>query len=1051
MIETASVIENEPTSTGLIDELVVRVTEEVKRRRTTPRVTYRLEFHKEHFGFRDAAAIVPYLAQLGISHVYASPYFKVHSEASHGYAVVDPTQLNPDLGTQHDYDAFVAALHAHGMGQILDIVPNHMAAAPGENAWWTDVLENGQSSPSANYFDVEWNPVEQGLHNRILLPFLGQQFGQVLEAGELKVEYRDGRFVLCYYNRCLPLDPGSVAGLVSRGVEEFRASQPPEEDLLELESILTAIQHLPARTATEAALVRERAREKQVIQDRLKRLTDRSPAVLEHIQKNLTAINGQAGDPSSFNELETLLDQQVYRLAHWKAASDEVNYRRFFDVNELIAICTEEPDVFAATHRLIFDLLVSGQINGLRIDHVDGLYDPRQYLWRLQWGYLQALGKANWDRLPEDESNPAWEEVEAAYFDAIWPALGLDCAESIRQIIDPHSDLAIELPAPQIEDVTQLPLYVVVEKILGPEEPLPPDWPIAGTSGYDFMNLVNGLFVNPEGFAKLRRNYERFTGESGNFQQIVQTSKQLVLDVSMSSELALLGQRLKRIAMRQRHSRDFTLNTLLAALRDIIVCFPVYRTYSGPGGVSPRDRTVLDRAIRGARRMNPVMDGAVFAFIRQILLWEADLPTDPAELHEREQFVGRFQQVTSPVMAKGVEDTAFYRFLPLISVNEVGSHPPVAANSIEDFHRENEKQATRYPFALLGTSTHDTKRSEDVRSRLHILSEIPDVWRTTLSRWARWNRRYHRDLQGDSAPSKNDEQLFYQTLIGMWPASPPTEEQHEQLVARLQQYMEKAIHEAKQHTSWISPEPEYEAAVRDFITGVMQPGEKNRFLAEVVTFVNQLATPGALTSASQALLKVTSPGVPDIYQGQETWDFSLVDPDNRRPVDYASRGELLRELEARLSSGPDAQLTLARELAAAPLDPRFKLFVTWQALQVREQHPELWSEGRYVPIPVDGPAAAKVCAFAWIAQDEKSATALIVVPRFWGSLLQQKSESALAPDIWGDTRLSTGELPQGELVNQFTGVRIPLTGQPLELSELLADFPLGLFVTSLSK
>ncbi|MGD0901132.1 MAG: malto-oligosyltrehalose synthase, partial [Thermoguttaceae bacterium] len=750
--------------------LADRITDDVCRRISEPRhwptSTYRLQFRGDQLTFRDAAALVPYLDRLGISHIYASPYLKARQGSPHGYDVVDYGRLNPDLGSEDDYAAMVEALRGHGMGQILDIVPNHMGIVPGENAWWTDVLENGPSSPYASYFDVDWHPVKAELENKVLLPLLEDQYGKVLEAGQLRLEYGEGAFFLRYAGKRLPLDPRSFGAVLAPQIDPLKETLGPDSEAVrELQSILTALDYLPKTTETAPERVAERQREKEVVKGRLHRLAGECLALAARIEESLGHLNGNPGDPHSFDPLDALLNAQVYRLSYWRAADDEINYRRFFDVNDLAAVSTEAPQAFEAIHRFVLDLLVRGKVDGLRIDHIDGLFDPQEYLRRLQRGYLRAMGLSAYDRVsgdPQAGAPPAaaaagampaaeappwrWEEVEPWF---------------LRKV---EGDLPADRP---------LPLYVVVEKILGPEEPLPANWPVAGTTGYTFLSLVNRLLVDPAGLAELDRTYQRFIGERLDVREVAYQSKRMMLGLSMSSELQLLAHRLNRISERHRGSRDYTLNTLRIALREILACFPVYRTYIRPGEVSERDRQVVQRAVAQARRRNPAAAAAVFEFVRDVLLLEQPPDLDDSGRRDREVFVGRFQQVTSPLVAKGIEDTAFYVYLPLVSLCEVGSDPARGAATIEEFHAASADRLREWPQSLIATTTHDTKRSEDVRARMNVLSEVPHLWRAAVNRWARVNRRHRREADGLPAPSRNDEYLFYQTLVGVWPLEPP--------------------------------------------------------------------------------------------------------------------------------------------------------------------------------------------------------------------------------------------------------------------------------------
>ncbi len=1026
---------NVPSWAQWIAQSVIKT---VDRQRCCPSATYRIQFEPGKVAFRDVARIVPYLDELGISHVYASPYLKARAGCTHGYAIVDYAHLNPELGTENDYRAMVAALHNHAMGQILDVVPNHMSATPAENLWWKDVLENGPASPHASYFDIDWHPIKEELRNKILLPILGNQYGQVLESGELKLEYQDGTFVLRYYQSILPLDPRTYRTILTHKLDVLKENQSPESEAIrELESIITALEHLPDCTATDPNSIAERQREKEVIKGRLRTLAERATEVAEFLQSNVQEFNGTPENPHSYDNLEQLLDAQVYRLSHWKAAADEINYRRFFDINDLAAVCTESPDVFTESHRLVFELLVEGNVNGLRIDHIDGLYEPVEYLRRLQRGYLLALGKAAYEHSAEDADRPA------------------DAPAGARPSWNDIEPLFIQLATESTcTDRTTFPLYVVVEKILGIDEALPEQWLLSGTTGYDFLNSVGGLFVEPNGLAELTNIYERFIDERSDFREVVHQSKLLIFRSAMSSDLQLLAHKLNRISERHRRSRDFTLNTLRVALREILANFPVYRTYIRNGYVSERDRQVICRAAAQAKRRNPATNAAVFDFIRDVLLLERPPDLDEAGLRERDLFVGRVQQVTSPVTAKGIEDTAFYRYVPLASLNEVGGDPLHSITTIEDFHRHNMSRLASWPHSLICTSTHDTKRSEDARARINVLSEIPHLWRKSVNRWARLNRRHHREVDGQPAPSRNDEYLFYQNLVGIWPLAPSDVKSLRELTDRMTAYMEKATHEAKVYTSWINPNSEYDAAIREFVAAVLNDSPKNRFLAEFRRFHEQITRWGVYNALSQTLLKLTSPGVPDIYQGQEQWDFSLVDPDNRRHVDFALYHKMLTRLRKDIGRNERSLLPLSRQLAENPLDPRLKLFVTWRILQFRRQHPDVFQNGDYTPLNVEGMKAKYLCAFTrrWHpSSDAECTTVIVLAPRLIAELTSMQVDSTpprppLGAAVWEDTQIIVEAVKSSSWINLFTGQVCNQNGSCISISDALADFPVGVLI-----
>jgi len=954
-----------------------------------PLATYRLQFNKS-FTLRDATALVPYLDALGISDIYASPFLAARPGSIHGYDVVDPTRLNPEIGSDDDLDALNVALRARGMGLIMDVVPNHMCIASGENRFWLDVLENGRSSPYARFFDIDWYPPKAELADKVLLPVLGEQYGRVLESRQLTIEHDNGAFSCRYFESRFPIGPRTVRPILEPVVAELRRRGPDDApELLELESILTAVKHLPTRADTGEEQVRERQREKEIVKKRLAALVASSPAVADGLDRSLAALNGRKGDPRSFDALEALLADQAYRLCFWGAAADEINYRRFFDINDLAAIRIEEPAVLELVHGKAFQLLRQGQITGLRIDHVDGLYDPALYL------------------------------------------------HDLRHVKD--------LP----------PFYLVVEKILTGDEELPSDWPVQGTTGYEFANELNALYVDSDGARAIARMYERASGAPrGGFDELTYRMKKLILDSALSSELYVLARRLDRISEQHRWSRDFTLNTLHRALAEVIASFPVYRTYVRAGAVEPSaaDRRAVLMAIRNAKRHNQTTSASVFDFIADLLLLRDPEGISDADRTERRELVLRLQQLTGPVMAKGLEDTSFYRYFPLASLNEVGGRPNHPGTSPETFHRWCQARAARWPHALSASATHDTKRGEDVRARIDLLSEQPRRWWMAFRRWQRLNRPYRRLVDDAPVPDGNDEYLLYQTLLAVWPvdADQPTPE----LVDRISAYMNKAIREAKQHTSWINVNEAYEHALDHFVRAVLDPGHPNPFLDELRAWRRALVLPGALTSLSQLLVKITAPGVPDFYQGTELWDLSLVDPDNRRPVDYARRRALLEEAARREEQDPRAFI---REQLAAPGDGALKLFVARAALRARRAHRALFERGDYLPLAVAGARARHLIAFARCAGDGASGGAgtptqavVVVAGRLFNALSGDGTRRPIGAETWGDTHVVLPPtLPAGLLRRGFRDAFSHRTIVPDEqgriaLADLFSDLPLAL-------
>lgn len=1007
---------------ALLETLFRETVATLAARRRFPGATYRCQFHAG-FRFSDARALVPYLHDLGVTDCYASPYLKSRPGSQHGYDISDHRVLNPEIGSPEEYDAFAAALHDHGMGQVLDVVPNHMGIAGNENVWWNDVLENGPASPFAGTFDIDWYSSKADLHEKVLLPFLGDPYGKVLEAGQLRLGYESGAFAVHYFDHRYPVAPCTYARILVHALPELgQRLGDTSGPFVEYQSILTAIQHLPPRNASDPAHVAERHREKEVIKRRLAALGAACAEVREEIGRVLDRFNGRPGEPHSFDLLDDLLNHQAYRLCFWRVASDEINYRRFFDVNELAALSMEKPEVFHATHELVLRLLAEGKVTGLRIDHPDGLYDPQQYLRRLQERYLLAVARRTFAGGAPYQGQE-WEDFEEALLARV-------------RLTRPDGP----------DDLVHRPLYVVVEKILGKGEPIPEGWPVHGSTGYEFLNALNGAFVDADHAGLFGRIYQRWGGPDGHFGDLVFRKKFLILQVSLSSELHMLAHQLDRLSEKNRWSRDFTLNGLRHALRDIIACFPVYRSYIAHGTIQPRDRFYVDSAVNRAKQKNPAISASLYDFVRDMLLLR--YPEGSTELDKAEQrrFVGKFQQVTSPVMAKGLEDTAFYVYNRLLSLNEVGGDPEQFGLSVDAFHRRNMERRDRWPHSLLATSTHDTKRGEDIRARLNVLSELPMEWQLSLSRWNRLNRRLRVPWEEALAPDRNDEYLLYQTLLGAWPLEPATPEERTAFVQRIQDYMQKALHEAKVHTSWVNPNAAYDDAVRRFVARLLDERKNSRFLTDFRAFQSRISHYGLFNSLAQVLLKIASPGVPDLYQGTELWDFSLVDPDNRRPVDYERRRRLLTGLNEALAR-PGGRAELARELTGQKEDGRIKLYVTRQALHCRRDHPGLFSTGEYVSIDAAGPHRDHVCAFLRRAEGR---SALVVVPRLLTGLVEPGA-APVGPGVWEGTALPLpAGSPGGPWHNVFTGEDLGTAGQPgpaaLPLADVLAHFPVALLL-----
>ncbi len=1080
-----SELQTNPELEVLINEILTDVTQIVGEQRL-PNSTYRLQLNRD-FTFLCAIDLVDHLHQLGISHLYLSPIFQSRPGSMHGYDVVRHNAINPEIGTLDDLRELANQLHARGMGLILDVVPNHMCAAASVNQWWSDVLENGPSSAFAHFFDIDWMPLKPDLANKVLLPILGEQFGRVLEGGLLSLRYAEGAFSLHYFDHVLPIAPRSYALILTSHLDELSQTLGSDHpDLMELLSILTSVRNLPLRTETNDERVAERRREKEIIKRRLHELVQRSAEVAEFVNRNVVEINGKPGKSASFDRLDELLHEQAYRLADWRVASDEINYRRFFDVNELAAICVEHPDVFEATHQLVFELLDEGLIDGLRIDHPDGLYDPAGYLRQLQERrFLQLCRHALMRRVAEDVVEAQWLELA--------PRL----AELWRNVCTmPGAPLA-------------RPLYVIVEKILGRDEPVPGDWLTHGTVGYDFLNPLNGIFIDGSGAELFDRLFTKVVGGKVDFREMAYHCKRLIARMSMASEVSVLGYQLDRISERNRWSRDFTRPSLTRALQEVIASFGVYRTYVTDGRILDRDRQYLETAVARAKRRNPAMSESIFDFVRDLLLLKYRANADEQEREAQRRFVGKFQQLTGPMMAKAIEDTVFYRFNRLVSLNEVGGEPRHFGTLLEEFHDQNENRLPRFAHGLLTTSTHDTKRSEDVRARINVLSEIPREWQQRVLKWARWNQQLKTEVDGVLAPSGSDEYLLYQTLIGIWPMTtnrtpldsldestatespvpelmrlraeprsdasvggvvttkaklgalsttsarrsplgaglPLTESVRLQLEDRVAAYMLKVAREAKSQTSWISPHAPYEEALRRFIHGLFHTDDRRHpFLTEVADFAATVAEHGYWNSLSQTLLKLTSPGVPDFFQGTEQWVLTLVDPDNRRLVDFNPsyrRLLVLIQALAQQDSSPDAvsaRASFLADLLADRANGGIKLFLTYVMLQLRKKLPDVFTSGDYIPLEVTGSQSEHVVAYARRSGPQ---VAVIIVPRLTVKLIGLGGPVPLGP-VWQDTVVTVPTSLGATVFKDAITLQKHRADERhcLRLSDLTANFPM---------
>ncbi|AWN22576.1 malto-oligosyltrehalose synthase [Deinococcus irradiatisoli] len=936
-----------------------------------PRATYRLQLHgtitlpggeQARFDFRDAARVVPYLARLGISTLYLSPIWQATPGSSHGYDATDHSRVSDDLGGEKGLRKLWKVAQAHGLTMIADFVPNHMGIAGGHNPYWEDVLRHGQASRYAHFFDISWQPLKRALSGKVLLPVLGDQYGRVLERGELQVERRGGELTLRYFERAFPLSPRLNAPLLERAWEHCGLPE-NDETRLDLASLALQAANLPRSSDNLTDQDREsRARETAVIERRLAALTE-VPAVAKALDEAIAELNADK------MRLDAVIQEQNYRLSYWKVASEQINYRRFFDINDLAALRIEDQRVFDWAHSKLFELIKEGVLAGVRLDHTDGLYDPAGYFQMLQQRAAEVLGVAY---QPGDR-----------------------------------------------------PLYVLAEKILEPGERLP-DWPIYGTTGYDFLAQIGGVFVEGANEDEISGIYRRFTGDRQTYGQTLHDTKEIIQRVSLASEVNVLAEQLERLAEADLRWRDFTLSSLREVLTEVIAAFPVYRTYVRPGGERETgDNLKIAHAIGDARKLNRELDRTLFDFVQAVLTLDAP---DPETRERYADFALKFQQLTGPVTAKGAEDTAFYRYGRLLSLNEVGGDPAIFGTTPRSFHAQARERGEQWPHAMLAGSTHDTKRGEDTRARIAVLSEMPQTWAAYLSTWSRLSRPLEQELPelgGGRAPSSRDQLMLFQNLLGIWPLDGDKTD----LTERLNAAMLKSVREAKLMTSWAAPDEAYEGALEQLIGGLLDTPE---FTSSIEELHRRISPYGVQNSLSAALVRFTAPGVPDTYQGSEVWNQSLVDPDNRRPVEYARLSTLLRRIEERFGRDP---LALAEELLPRYQNGGVKLLTSWAALKARQAQPELFAHGNYQALS----GGKHVLAFARQLGQERAVT---VAPRLTYTLTRENVPWALG-EVWGTRTLS---LPSGPYRNALTGERFQVRGEKIPLAKVLEFFPVALLI-----
>jgi (1->4)-alpha-D-glucan 1-alpha-D-glucosylmutase len=924
-----------------------------------PSATYRIQFTPQ-FGFENAKAIAAYLADLGISDLYASPIFKARSGSTHGYDIVDATQLNPELGTNESFDELVSEVQSLGMGWLQDIVPNHMAYSS-ENDYLMDVLEHGPDSSYTDYFDLSWNAPFGDRQEQILAPLLGDFYGASLENGHIQLQYEENGLTVNYYSLKLPLRLESYTKFITHNLGKLtRTLGRNHPDFIKLLGILYILKNVPSEVAGK-----QRQDQIAFIKGLVWELYTTNDVIREFIDENIETFNGEPGNSESFNLLDELLNDQFYRLAFWKVGAEEMNYRRFFTVNELISVKVEELRVFNNTHNFIQKLVEEGKFTGLRIDHIDGLYNPIQYLERLR----EKMGD----------------------------------------------------------------VYITVEKILELTEDLPKDWGIEGTSGYDFLNYVNGVFCQVENELPFDKIYQNFIGSRADYASIVKDKKHLILEKNLAGDIDNLALLLKNVSSKYRYANDFTLNGLKRAIAEVLTLFPIYRTYITPDGIGDSDRTTIQKVIDRAKEQTPLLQHEL-TFIEKLMLLEFDNSLTQTEREQWIYFVLRMQQYSGPLMAKGVEDTTLYVYNRLLSLNEVGGNPGHFGIDLAKFHAFNKQHQATWPYTMNTTATHDTKRGEDVRARLNVLSEIPEEWEQQVNTWSAINRGHRSDRHGFAIPDRNDEYFLYQTLVGAFPF---TEDEHTFFVERVKDYIIKAIREAKVHTAWLRADSEYEEACTSFIEKVLDPSLSKEFLEVFRPFQQRIADYGIFNSLSQTLLKITAPGVPDFYQGTELWELSLVDPDNRRPVDFEQRRTYLSAIREQVKTDI---LGLIEELLKHKTDGRIKLFLTAQLLQARTNYVSLFQDGDYLPLEVQGTYANHIIAFA---RREGNQTAIAIAPRFLTSLIQP-GENPLGESVWQDTHL---QLPPGTWKNVITQQPLQPT-ETLSIATALAHFPVALLVST---
>ncbi len=925
-----------------------------------PKSTYRLQFNPS-FGFKAASGIIDYLSKLGISDIYASPIFKAKTGSMHGYDIVEPNQLNPQLGTDEEFDLLIDEVKEREMSWLQDFVPNHMAYNV-QNRMLIDLLENGSNSRYADFFDIDWDHHHAGMKGRILAPFLGKFYQEALENGEIKLNYDEDGLSINYYETRLPIKIELYADVFSFRLDKLRHKLGRNDpDFIRYMGVLFAIKSLP--TAEE---IDERYNQIKFIKGILWELNTYNNSIKDFIDENLKIFNGIKGIPESFDLLDNLLSQQNYRISFWKVANEEINYRRFFNVNELISLRVENEDVFNRIHSLIFKLCKEEKISGLRIDHIDGLYDPSDYL---------------------------------------------------KNVRDRTKDI-----------------YLVVEKILDFEENLPAFWPVQGTTGYDFLNFLNEIFCQKKNNYRLTAFYNKFAEQNKTYKQIVIEKKRLIIQTRMAGDVENLAILIEEISSKDRFGVDVTLHGIEEALEEILTHFPIYRTYISNTKNRRTDKKYLSEVIEKVKNENQLLTKE-FQYIGSLLTKDFGEKFTMEQKDKSLNFLMKFQQLTGPIIAKGFEDTALYVFNRLISLNEVGSSPDKFGITLTEFYNFNKKRFLNWRHTINTTSTHDTKRGEDVRARINVLSEIPEEWVKKVRLWNKLNNKYKKNRNGYLIPDKNLEYFVYQTLLGSFPFNI---EHNENYPHRVKQYLIKSMREAKEHSSWTRPDMEYESAAHSFLENILTTDSE--FYGDFSSFQKKIAFYGVYNSLSQTLIKITSPGIPDFYQGTELWDLFLVDPDNRQPVDFNLRREFLNEIikiDKELNS--EDRITFLQDLLTNPSDAKIKLYIIYKSLQVRNDNLKIYNEGNFIPLETGGKFKDNLIAYA---RNFKDNIVITLAPRFLTDLVEEN----LLPvgiDVWNDTYIKLNKINPSTMKNNLTGEMIEKKDKLL-IGEIFKSFPYGL-------